>query len=61
MIVINVVMGAVSLEEIGLCNYLIKGARFTVNCPITLSEHIFAEYLEQNTVVYGSITSEEND
>ena len=54
-------IGAVSLEEIGSCNYLIKGARFTVNCPITLSEHIFAEYLEQNTVVYGPITSEEND
>ena len=41
-IVINVVIGGFSLE-IGSCNCLITGARFTANCPILLSEHNFAD------------------
>ena len=31
----------------------------TANCPITLSDYNFADYLEQNTAVYAPSTFEE--
>ena len=42
------------LKIIGLCNCPI-----TANCPITLSDYSFADYLMQNTAVYAPITFEE--
>ena len=31
----------------------------TANCPITLSDYSFPDYLEQNTALYAPITFEE--
>ena len=39
---------------IGSCNFPI-----TANCPVILSDYNFADWLEQNTAVYASITFEE--
>ena len=45
---------------VGLCLQLSDyRCLITANCPITLSDYNFADYLMQNTAVYAPITFEE--